>query len=175
MSNIPDADPIILGAIPLAPVILCKTEEAATMIQVALHTHLTHEPPVIVPEVWPEGARSNAYVITPLEILGEQPPDMNFRIDKVATLKKSTQEVLNVMIRLASSSQRLTIRNITVAMHGLGDVSSKRKVDYAIRELEAAGLVQRGEERQPYKLTFGRWRMDAGTAKAAGLEITELK
>jgi hypothetical protein len=162
----------LYGAIPAAPIIFCKNEDAAILIQAAMHTHLTHEPPVVVLEEWPEEVEHNAVVLTPLDVLGttEKP---SFGIDTVAELEPPTQKVLNAAIRLAITGKQVSIRNLSTAVHGDDKISSKRQISHQLARLEEAGLIRRVEERGPYKLLFGRWRYDAAAAKAAGIEITE--
>lgn len=161
----------ISGMIPTVPIILCKTEDAAVLVQSALHSHVVHTPAVLVLDPWPD-IPQNALVVTPLEVFGAEPLEMDFRIN--ANLSEVTRKVLNAMIRLARTNKTLSIRNITAAVYGKEDISSKRKVEYQLRKLKEAGLIIR-QERGPVRLLFGKWSPDAGTAKAAGIDITQFK
>jgi len=166
------AEVFLYGAIPTLPIIFCKNEDTAILVQVAMHSHLTHEPPVVVLDEWPEGVGHNAVVLTPLDVLGttEKP---SFSIDTVGALNPSTQKALSAAIRIASSGKQVTIRDLSTAVHGEDSRSSKRQIAHELARLEEAGLIMRVDERGPYKLLFGRWKYDAAAAKAAGIEITE--
>jgi len=99
------AEVFLYGAIPTLPIIFCKNEDTAILVQVAMHSHLTHEPPVVVLDEWPEGVGHNAVVLTPLDVLGttEKP---SFSIDTVGALNPSTQKALSAAIRIASSGKQ---------------------------------------------------------------------
>jgi len=161
---------LLAGIISEVPIIVCKNDDAAMLIQAWSHTHLTHRPAVIVAEEWPEDADYEAVVVTPLHVLGStEKPDFSIKV--VKDLSPTARDVLNAMIRLASAGEQPEVRSIAAAAYGQGDITSKRKVVTCLHELEKAGLIARVHERGPWKLLFGRWRPDAAAAKAAGIAI----
>lgn len=160
------------GVIPSVPHIVCRTESAASYIQGWVHTHLTHEPPVMVAEEWPTEIKCDAVAITPINVLGADiDPMADFSIKTVEKLSNEAKRLLNIMIRSAMAGKQLPIRKLTAALYNDQRPYSKRKTVDFLKELEANRLIMRVHEGGPYKLLFGRWRPDAAAAKAAGLEI----
>jgi len=154
------------GAITDLPVIFCRNEEVAIYLQSWMHTHLTKEPPITVLDDWPDGVEAGALAVTPIHVLSSRNP-LTFRINIVPKLKEDTKKVLNAAIRLSIAGKECSVRNLAAASFGTTARSSKRQIDYALRELEENGLIMRVDERTPPKLTFGRWRPDPAAAKAA--------
>ena len=168
------AEVFLAGGFSSAPVIVCRNEDIAIYIQSWMHTHLTKDPPVTVATKWPKLLEADAIAVTPIHILGTENP-LSFRINVVPDLKEDTQKVLTAAIRLSIVGKELSVRNLASATYGMANKSTKRQIDYALRELEEAGLLKRIDERSPMRLTIGRWRPDPAAAKAAGIEITEYK
>jgi len=165
---------LLAGVITNAPTIVCKNEEVAMLIQSWIHTNVTHRPPVMVAEEWPDDAGYDAVTVTPLHVLGTtEKPD--FSMKAVPNLSPRAGVVLNAMIRIAATGDQPGVRNTAAAVYGNDGLGSKRQVINCIGELEKAGLIARVYERGPWKLLFGRWRPDAAAARAAGIEIEDRK
>ena len=159
------------GTISEAPYILCKTEAAANYLKAWMHTYLTREPPIVVVSEWPTEIRCEAVAVTPIHVLGSNTEPMDFSIKAVGDLGSKPKQLLNIMIRKAMAGEQPTIRSMTAAMYHDQKPYSKRKTVEYLKELENAGLIRRANEREPFKLLFGRWRPDSAAAKAAGIEI----
>ena len=153
------------------------TEEAATFVQMWIHTHLTHEPRVVVPEKWPKGLSQNALVVLPLEVAYPNIPRWGFSI-MPGKLSDDARKALNVLIRLKMADQTISTRNLAAALYNEDSHSSRRRADYMMRELEEAGILRRVTDGKigrasPWHLVIGRWRPDTAAAKAAGIEVRE--
>jgi hypothetical protein len=167
-------DIFLAGGFSDVPIIVCRNEDVAIYIQSWMHTHLTKDPPVTVASKWPKDLTADALAITPIHVLGTENP-LSFKIDMVPDLKVDTQKVLTAAIRLSMVGKDLSVRNLASATYGMINKSTKRQIDYALRELEEKGLLKRIDERAPMRLTIGRWRPDPAAARAAGIDITEYK
>jgi len=159
------------------PLILCRDEDTAMIIQAALHSHLTREPPVMVvgEEEWPEKMQCSAALITPIQILGSGEPK-SFSLPDIERLTKSTKKVLSSIMRykMANDGKFPPIRWIAAAAFGEDTPLSKRGVRNAIKELERAKFLFRPDEQTiDYRTNFGRWRPDPSIARSAGLEVEE--
>ncbi len=169
-------DLILHGVIPEPPYILCKNNIIAEMIQGWLHTHLSREPVVrVCPEKaeWPY--ETTAIVVTPLNVVGAT-KSPSFRIEAVQALSREAKAVIEFWMRWKMTHDGLdpTTKQISTSVYGSCAVTSLRQVDYAMKEIEASGLLTRIDTGK-WKTNFGKWAPDASVAKAAGLKIVEYK
>jgi hypothetical protein len=162
---------LLSGSIPQVPIIVCKNDDVATVVQLGLHDDVSNAPTVIVAQSWPDEVDSNAVVITPLRVLGAEASKSSFSIK--TELSEKARQCLNVAQRLAMSNEDISIRSLARGMYQDDGRATRRVVDHCVRELEQKGLIQkRGMGAALHlKLLTGRWRPDATFAKANGIEI----
>jgi hypothetical protein len=163
----------ISGIIPECPIILCRNKTIAEIISAWVHTYSSKIPKIQVVEEgkWPKDIVAGALVVTPLGIGFSEKLFWDFSMPVVGNLSKGARQCLDAAIRISLQGDILTYRILSNALSTAQKQINTRQVGRMVSELRDAGLVKIDKKTRRMTLTFGRWRPDATTAEAAGIEI----
>lgn len=153
----------LFGAIPGAPVIVCKDNGTAIIIGQMVKEYGSTKPMVIVAEEWPDTLIDNAIVMLPLRMLGTDAIE-SFGLDY--DISERAEKALRFIItyKMAHDGENPSYREI-----GASVGQSTRAAMTIIDELEEAGLVKRRVPSRGIVTTIGKWRPDKNLAKLSGV------
>lgn len=161
-----EVDVLLMGAIPMLPVILCKDEKTQLVVNYNLHEDWARKPATHIPDEWPDEWEANAVVMTPLKVIGTKKMT-SFAIK--GEISDRARKLLDayIMICRVKAGPHVAYRELTKATN-----MDRREITALIKELVEAGIGTY-KYSKGFSLDIGTWRPDAAKAKQANLEIRE--
>jgi len=156
----------MVGAIPEAPLILCRDDKVQLMVQANIHEDWAEKPPVMVPDEWPENWTAGAVVVIPLKVMGtEKLTSFSIKGDISETARKTLNGYIN-LCRVGGGA-KVSYRDLAQATG-----FDRRTIGMVLKELvdNGIGVYKYGKG---FWLDIGSWRPDAAKARAMGIEIKE--